>query len=813
MAPYPTSTAQSKHDLVCRSWPDFDPVYESLEEVLEALRESRRVAPIGIKRICAAYSYEDAPSPTLVHPIVIIGYVSVEVVASRLRSMNCCVLATKRADGDYGRQLDDRNRTNAENFRRFTRELHRSKRVAVSTCDKRGRLCLIRHERYEDNDNNNDAEPTGKHAYAGACHYGTIDDFQRDWVPTTPPWSFESEEITLGCAPSTPPGPPPTTNDEEPMWKPEEENNTNDELMWRPDDDIDNGNDPMWRPDDDTNGDDNNDRNPMWKPEAEEETMWKPENDTNDENNANNNENGNKNDEEDWGASTSLWSSNNENDVTTTSTTVTTGNDETATTTMNNLDTPFHSNRGAADADNFYSNLTRTLDTRTDSRLFHMRNFNGWVKATLIAELDPKTNRTDVKRRRRGFPLRVLDLACGKGGDLGKWILHDRGVDRYVGADVARGSLSDAAKRARRLGASGRLCRNASLLCADLGEDVPGKRRHELLTWNMADDLGKGSNSSNNNNNNDNDPVFAKIPGGGVQRTDKFDVVSIQFAVHYMFQTRARARRFFKTVGDLLEIGGNLVCTTVDARVVLEKLMGSGEDLRELRRKNEPTIVKAGGGVCNFKFEPDSLRRVLDCENNSSSSSNNNNNNNENNDGDADDRRLFGLEYTFTLVEGDDHSGGVGQAVDLPEWLVPLSLLRELAEEAGLEMESCENFHEFYRNRRNPGTHAAAHGALYNMKVLDVTGSISEDEWDVSRVYMAVKFTKVRNARMRLDGEEEAEETQESEDEGLKEEHEDEDKRFVLAMSRARKAMGADKWRLLSNEAKKKIATLELRKI
>lgn len=46
----------------------------------------------------------------------------------------------------------------------------------------------------------------------------------------------------------------------------------------------------------------------------------------------------------------------------------------------------FHKNKGAAEADAFYSGLTRSLDTRADSYLYHMRNFNG-TQATQIAEL------------------------------------------------------------------------------------------------------------------------------------------------------------------------------------------------------------------------------------------------------------------------------------------------------------------------------------------------------------------------------------------------------------------------------------------
>ena len=38
-----------------------------------------------------------------------------------------------------------------------------------------------------------------------------------------------------------------------------------------------------------------------------------------------------------------------------------------------------------------------------------------------------------------------------------------------------------------------------------------------------------------------------------------------------------------------------------------------------------------------------------------------------------------------------------------------------------------------------------AHNALYNMKVLNRSGSISEQEWQVSRMYIALKFRKVRN--------------------------------------------------------------------
>ena len=49
-----------------------------------------------------------------------------------------------------------------------------------------------------------------------------------------------------------------------------------------------------------------------------------------------------------------------------------------------------------------------------------------------------------------------------------------------------------------------------------------------------------------------------------------------------------------------------------------------------------------------------------------------------------------------------------------------------------------------------------AHNALYNMKVLNRDGSISAQEWDVSRMYIALKFRKVRESQVDLgdDGDE-----------------------------------------------------------
>lgn len=88
---------------------------------------------------------------------------------------------------------------------------------------------------------------------------------------------------------------------------------------------------------------------------------------------------------------------------------------------------------------------------RSRSAILHLRLFNNWIKSVLIREFV------------RGRALKVLDLACGKGGDLGKWnklaVTHLTGVgkqhvhyylamclDRYCGS--LRGACARAVPRA-----------------------------------------------------------------------------------------------------------------------------------------------------------------------------------------------------------------------------------------------------------------------------------------------------------------------------------------------------------------------------
>lgn len=65
------------------------------------------------------------------------------------------------------------------------------------------------------------------------------------------------------------------------------------------------------------------------------------------------------------------------------------------------------------------------IDQRRVSRIIGLRNFNNWIKSVLITRFAhpalAASTVADGGGGRGGRRGKVLDLGCGKGGDLNKW--------------------------------------------------------------------------------------------------------------------------------------------------------------------------------------------------------------------------------------------------------------------------------------------------------------------------------------------------------------------------------------------------------
>jgi len=184
-----------------------------------------------------------------------------------------------------------------------------------------------------------------------------------------------------------------------------------------------------------------------------------------------------------------------------------------------------------------YDNLPeRGREQRAESRIIHMRNFNNWIKSTLMNEYLEKVRNTQEDGRGR---VRVLDMACGKGGDLQKW--QRAGVSHVVGVDIAATSIEQ---------------------CKDRYHEMKGRNRGGVYAGEFyVVDCTKQRTRD-----------FYK------DRDIMFDLVSCQFAIHYCFESLPQAECMLRNISENLKKGGYFIGTTPDSYDIMARLQESGSN-------------------------------------------------------------------------------------------------------------------------------------------------------------------------------------------------------------------------------------------
>ena len=199
----------------------------------------------------------------------------------------------------------------------------------------------------------------------------------------------------------------------------------------------------------------------------------------------------------------------------------------------------------AARADyNHIKDRHRTLEAGSD--ILHLRNLNNWIKSVLFQKhLFPGDTRG-------GLGAAVLDLACGKGGDMLKFRASNIAV--YVGVDIAANSVRDAVGRY-----NGQHSR-------------PGMPFGATF---MAGDFCAAS-------------IIERLPAS--MATTRFQLASCQFAMHYAFDSEARASALLANAAGRLELEhGIFVATIPDANVLVRRLRASSS-------------LEFGNGLYQVKF-------------------------------------------------------------------------------------------------------------------------------------------------------------------------------------------------------------------
>ncbi|KAF7322820.1 mRNA cap guanine-N7 methyltransferase [Mycena chlorophos] len=290
---------------------------------------------------------------------------------------------------------------------------------------------------------------------------------------------------------------------------------------------------------------------------------------------------------------------------------------------------------------------------RETSPIIGLKSFNNWVKSVLISRFaHPALQASKVGGRGpRGGRGKVLDMGCGKGGDLTKW--GKARVAEYFGADIAAVSIEQARSRFH-------------------------ERRNPFEATFAALDCYS-------------EPLSKAFPPAKLAAP--FDVVSMQFCMHYAFESIQKARCMLENVSRWLRKGGVFVGTIPNAEQLLanlDALPGDAEDL------------SFGNDVYKIRFE------------------------------DRTNRPVFGHKYWFYLQDAVEN---------VPEYIVRWDNFVQLAAEYGLHPVYKEEFHDIFSEHQD---HAEFGPLMVKMKVVDSNGESAMDEaqWEAANIYIAFAFEK-----------------------------------------------------------------------
>ncbi|XP_064006342.1 mRNA cap guanine-N7 methyltransferase [Pogoniulus pusillus] len=207
------------------------------------------------------------------------------------------------------------------------------------------------------------------------------------------------------------------------------------------------------------------------------------------------------------------------------------------------------------------------LEKRSQSRIFYLRNFNNWTKSVLIGEFIDRV-------RRKKNDITVLDLGCGKGGDLLKW--KKGRIKKLVCTDIADISVQQ---------------------CKQRYEDMKGRCRYNERIFDaefIQADSTKDLLSSKYN-----DP------------DTRFDICSCQFVYHYSFETYEQADMMLKNACGNLSPGGYFIGTTPNSFELVKRLEASetnsfGNDVYSVKFEKKGEYPLFG---CKYDFH---LEEVVD---------------------------------------------------------------------------------------------------------------------------------------------------------------------------------------------------------
>lgn len=200
---------------------------------------------------------------------------------------------------------------------------------------------------------------------------------------------------------------------------------------------------------------------------------------------------------------------------------------------------------------------------RKDSSIINIRSFHNYIKRELISQ-----SCKYLRDNHEVDDIKLLDLSCGKGGDLNKFF--DNNIMYVIGFDIDGVSINEANKRYN-----------------ELINQLKRKNVRRLPVYKFyVMDLSDSKN-------------LEKIKG--ILNNTKFDIVSCQFAIHYFFKSKDILDTFMTIVSSYINKNGFFIGTTMNGNKIKELLKKNNNVIQNdiFKIENDTNIVSAESSYNN----------------------------------------------------------------------------------------------------------------------------------------------------------------------------------------------------------------------
>ena len=190
--------------------------------------------------------------------------------------------------------------------------------------------------------------------------------------------------------------------------------------------------------------------------------------------------------------------------------------------------------------------------------LIPLRNFHNYIKTHLIGGICSSFS---------GKPITYLDLSCGRGGDIPKYVNRDNNISFLLGLDIAS-NVSEACMRLyhtknRPSGVILQADTSKNIMngeCSDIEDIEQQSKEHTDI---MLSILYNRTNNVPQKYTN----IFKKFKN---KATNGFDIVSSQFSMHYYFKSPETFSGFLQNLNDNVSSGGYFIGTCYDGKRIFD---------------------------------------------------------------------------------------------------------------------------------------------------------------------------------------------------------------------------------------------------